>query len=178
MRIIPINFDKACQFVQLHHRHNKKPIGHKFSIGLQIDGKLVGVAMVGRPIARHFDNGLTCEVNRTCTDGSKNANSMLYGACWRAAKAMGYTRCITYTPYNESGESLRAAGWVRVKTLKARKSWAEATGAPEQRAKRDPIGNGGVERILWEVKVGQGSKPAIEAIVSPRTLARQRAKLN
>ncbi len=64
----------------------------------------------GRPVARAFDDGLTLEVNRTCTDGTRNANSMLYGAVWRAARAMGYARCITYTQHDESGASLKAAG--------------------------------------------------------------------
>ncbi len=67
--------------------------------------------MVGRPVARHSDNGFTLEVNRVCTDGAHNACSMLYGASWRAAKALGYRRLITYTLPSEGGASLRAAGW-------------------------------------------------------------------
>lgn len=149
--IIPITFKKACEFVTSLHRHNKAPRGHKFSIGLVNEEKqLVGVAMAGRPVSRHFDNGLTLEVNRTCTDGTKNANSMLYGAIWRAAKAMGYVRCITYTQSEETGASLRAAGWVKVREIKARKSWAESS-TGEYAKMRDPIGNGGVERVLWEI---------------------------
>ena len=93
----PITLKASCEFIKQHHRHNKPPVGHKFSIAVHdAEGKLVGVATAGRPVARHFDDGLTLEVNRTCTDGAKNANSMLYGAVWRAAKAMGYVRCITY----------------------------------------------------------------------------------
>lgn len=151
MNIVPCTFKTACDFVTKLHRHNKAPIGHKFSIGLENNGELIGVAMAGRPIARHFDNGLTLEVNRTCTDGTPNANSMLYGAVWRAAKAMGYKRCITYTQADESGASLHAVGWVRVKDLPPRKSWAETTTDPVMKAKRDPIGNGGVARVLWEI---------------------------
>jgi len=151
MKIVPITFRAACAFVALHHRHNKPPRGHKFSIGVQDSDALVGVAMAGRPVARAFDNGLTLEVNRTCTDGSRNANSMLYGAVWRAAKAMGYVRCITYTQVNESGASLRAAGWVRVKEIAPRKSWVESTADEALRAMRDPVGNGGVARVLWEI---------------------------
>lgn len=151
MRVIPITFRQACEFVGRLHRHNKPPVGHKFSVGLLDDrGELCGVAMAGRPIARHFDNGLTLEVNRTCTDGTRNANSMLYGAIWRAAKAMGYTRCITYTQANESGSSLRAAGFVMVRVLDSRKSWAESS--VKMRGRRDPVGNGGVERKLWQIE--------------------------
>jgi len=151
IKIVPITFKQACDFVRLMHRHNKPPQGHKFSIGLKNDaGDLVGVAMAGRPIARHFDDGFTIEVNRTCTDGTPNANSMLYGATWRAAKAMGYRRIITYTQADESGASLKAAGFKKVKNLLARKSWAESSG-PKSKIKRDEIGNGGVERVLWEI---------------------------
>jgi hypothetical protein len=150
--IIPITFRQACAFVAELHRHNKPPRGHKFSIGaVDTEGKLVGVAMAGRPIARHFDDGLTLEINRTCTDGSMNANSILYGAVWKSAKAMGYVRCITYTQADESGASLRAVGWIRVKEIAARKSWAESS-AGDLAAMRDSVGNGGVERVLWDIK--------------------------
>jgi hypothetical protein len=102
-------------------------------------------------VARHYDDGKTLEVNRTCTDGTRNANSMLYGAVWRAARAMGYVRCITYTQHDESGASLRAAGWVKVKSLDARKSWAESS--VKLADKRDQVGAGGVARTLWEIRV-------------------------
>ena len=149
--VVPITLKQAREFVAAHHRHNKPPVGWKFGLGLQIGETLVGVATAGRPVARHYDDGLTLEVNRTCTDGTPNANSMLYGAVWRAAKAMGYKRCITYTQADETGASLRAAGWVKVKTLEARKSWAESSVALKD--KRDPVGNGGVPRVLWECRI-------------------------
>lgn len=153
MRVVPITLATAKQFVRDHHRHNKAPTGHKFSIGLESDdGVLIGVATCGRPIARHFDTGRCLEVNRTCTVGAKNANSMLYGAARAAAKAMGYDRVITYTQADECGASLRAAGFVRVKELPARGSWAESTTNVEYRAKRDPIGSGHVARVLWEIR--------------------------
>jgi hypothetical protein len=112
-------------------------------------GELVGVAMAGRPIARHLDDGKTIEVNRTCTDGTANANSMLYGAVWRAARAMGYQRCITYTQHDESGASLRGAGFVHLKSLSPRKSWAESS--VKLSYSRDPSGPGGVARELWQI---------------------------
>jgi hypothetical protein len=153
MRIEPITFRAACAFVAEHHRHNKPPRGHKFSIGLRDGDRLVGVAMAGRPVARNFDDGLTLEVNRTCTDGTSNANSMLYGAVWRAAKAMGYRRCVTYTQAAETGASLRAVGWRRVKELAPRKGWAASTSDQRLKAMRDQIGNGDVPRVLWEITV-------------------------
>lgn len=150
MDIRPITFRAACAFILALHRHNKPPRGHKFSVALWNEDALVGVAMAGRPVARHFDDGITLEINRTCTDGTSNANSMLYGACRRAAWAMGYRRCITYTQADETGASIKAAGFIRVKQLEARKSWAESSVA--LKAIRDPIGNGGIERVLWECK--------------------------
>lgn len=112
LKIRPVNFSEAADFVTKNHRHHKAPIGHKFSIACYDGEKRCGVAMVGRPVSRHLDDGETLEVNRLCTDGTKNACSMLYSTAWRAAKALGYTRIFTYTLQSESGASLRAAGWV------------------------------------------------------------------
>lgn len=109
--IKPVSYQTACQFVNEYHRHHKAPTGHKFSIGCYRDDVLCGVAMVGRPVSRHLDDGLTLEVNRLCTDGTKNACSMLYCSAWRAAKALGYKRIFTYTLKSENGASLRASNW-------------------------------------------------------------------
>lgn len=97
-----------------HHRHHKPPQGHKFSIAVEHEGKVVGVCIVGRPVARMLQDGWTLEVTRLCTDGTKNACSMLYSAAWRAARAMGYCRVITYILESENGASLRAANWLEV----------------------------------------------------------------
>ena len=149
LRIVPITLKVAQEFVKLHHRHSVPPVGWKFGVGLinTQTRELVGVATAGRPVARALDDGLTLEVNRTCTDGTRNANSMLYGAVWRAAKAMGYVRCITYTQYDESGASLRAAGWVIDSELAARKGW-DAPSRP-----RKEIGSGGTPRLRWAICV-------------------------
>lgn len=147
LTIVPITLRQAQAFISAHHRHNKPPRGWKFGCGVTCDGVLVGVVTAGRPVARHYDDGFTLEVNRTCTDGTGNANSMLYGAVWRAAKAMGFLRCITYTQADEPGTSLRAAGWLRVKSIPPRKGWAESS--IRLKHLRDPVGNGGVARVLW-----------------------------
>lgn len=150
LTVIPLTFRQGSAFVARFHRHNKPPRGCKFVIGVCDDeGELHGVAMVGRPIARSFDDGLTAEVNRTATDGTRNANSALYGASWRIAQAMGYRRLITYTQADEPGVSLLAANLRRVRDLPPRKGWADSSVA--LRALRDPVGNGGVGRVLWEV---------------------------
>jgi hypothetical protein len=120
----------------------------KFCLGVAIGGTLAGIATIGRPVARAFDDGYTLEVNRTCTDGTPNANSMLYGAAWRATKALGYRRLITYTQAGESGASLRAAGWTVVAERAPRANWAQSS--VTLRHLRDPEGTGNVQRSLWE----------------------------
>ena len=93
LTLTPVTLREAQAFVNDHHRHNMAPRGHKFSIGLEKDGILIGVCIVGRPIARHNDDGKTAEVLRVCVlEGNRNANSKLYGAAVRACKAMGYTK--------------------------------------------------------------------------------------
>ena len=88
LSLVPVSLKDANAFVAAHHRHHKPVTGHKFSIGCEQDGRLVGVAIVGRPVSRYLDNGLTLEVTRLCTTGEKNACSMLYAAAARAAKAI------------------------------------------------------------------------------------------
>ena len=111
LEIRPISFKEAAEYVDNFHRHHKRPVGHKFSIACYCGDRLCGVAMVGRPVSRYLDDGATLEVNRLCTDGTRNACSILYSAAWRAAKALGYKRIYTYTLESENGASLRAAGW-------------------------------------------------------------------
>lgn len=112
MKIIPITLKLANAYVEDNHRHHKAVTGCKFCIGLLQDNELVGVAICGRPVSRHYDDGLTLEINRLCTDGTRNACSKLYGACVRIAVAMGYERIITYTLQSENGASLKASNFV------------------------------------------------------------------
>lgn len=144
LRLVPVTFAEACAFVDDHHRHHRRPRGHKFSVGVAEGDLLVGVAMVGRPVARAYDDGLTLEVNRTATDGTRNANSMLYAAAWRAASALGYRRLITYTQAGEAGSSLRAVGWRVVAERPARPGWS----VPSRR--RRDRGTDQIPRTLWE----------------------------
>jgi hypothetical protein len=109
--LIHIELAEANAFVAKHHRHHKPTVGHRYSIGLTADGELVGVAIIGRPVSRMLDDGLTLEVNRVATDGTKNACSMLYGAARRSCFALGFKRLFTYTLKEEGGASLRGAGW-------------------------------------------------------------------
>ena len=112
LQLQPVALADANAFVARHHRHHRPVPGHKYSLGCFCDGRLVGVAITGRPVSRYLDDGLTLEVNRLCTDGTKNACSFLYGAAARAAKAMGYRKIITYILDTENGASLKAAGWI------------------------------------------------------------------
>jgi hypothetical protein len=106
-----ISLGEANAFVSEHHRHHKPVVGHLFSIGAAADGRIVGVAIVGRPVARMRDDGITAEVTRLATDGTKNACSFLYGACARAVFALGFKRIGTYILASEPGTSLTGAGW-------------------------------------------------------------------
>jgi len=90
MEIRPITFRDASEFINKYHRHHRATVGCKFCLALYDAEKLVGVAVCGRPVSRVLDDGRTCEINRLCTDGTENACSMLYGACCRVAKEMGY----------------------------------------------------------------------------------------
>jgi hypothetical protein len=111
LELQPITYPEACEFIKRHHRHHLPPQGWKFGVAVNDGEKVVGVVTVGRPVARLLDNGWTLEVTRCCTDGTRHAASMLYGAAWRAAQALGYKRLVTYTLLEESGTSLKAAGW-------------------------------------------------------------------
>ena len=111
LTIAPSSLSEANAFVAQFHRHNKPTVGHKWSIACMDGNRKCGVAIVGRPVSRHLDNGETVEILRVCTDGTRNACSFLYGACARIAKDMGYARIITYTLITESGSSLRASGF-------------------------------------------------------------------
>lgn len=114
MTIERLELAEANAFVAQHHRHHKPVIGHLFSIGASLDGQIVGVAIVGRPVARMRDDGETAEVTRLCTDGTRNACSFLYGAAARAAFALGFKRIGTYILASERGGSLTGAGWRKV----------------------------------------------------------------
>jgi hypothetical protein len=145
--VVPCDLAEANAFIAEHHRHHRPVVGHKFSIALMEDrggGTVVpvGVAVVGRPVSRRLDNGLTLEVCRVATDGTKDACSALYGACRRAVFALGYKRLVTYTLPSESGASLRAAGYRLI---------GEAGGGSWSRANRPRIDKAPTQtKLRWE----------------------------
>jgi len=140
---VPLDLDEANAFVRMHHRHHAPVQGFKFALGAALDSQIVGVAIVGRPVSRMRDNGVTLEVTRLCTDGTKNACSFLYGAAARAAFALGYMRIGTYTLPEEGGASLRGAGW---------KLLGERGGGSWSRDARPRVDTHPTQgKLLWEI---------------------------
>ena len=111
--LYPITLKEARHFVRRHHRHHDMPQGGLFALSCCFEGdeQPRGVVIVGRPVSRRLDDGLTVEVTRCCTDGTRNACSFLYGAARKAAFSLGYRKIVTYTLRDESGASLRAAAF-------------------------------------------------------------------
>ena len=152
--VMPTSLEQANAFVGMLHRYHKPVQGHKFSLAVaDVERKVRGVAIVGRPVSRHLDDGWTLEVNRCCTDGARNACSMLYGAAWRAAKALGYKRMITFTLPEEGGASMRAAGWRLVRTADTQANWKRD--GREYDEKKYIFG----AKTLWEATVGVPAYP-------------------
>lgn len=157
LAIVPMTCKAAAKYVGEHHRHNRPPNGGLFAAAVEEDGKVVGVAICGRPIARLLDDGRTVEITRCCTDGAKNACSMLYAALCRAAAAVGYETAVTYTLKEEPGTSLLAAGFVAVAAVpvctwnrKRRPRYETDLFGQEQR----PRG----EKVRWERVLNQRGK--------------------
>lgn len=142
--LVPTTLREASAFVTQHHRHHDAPQGGLFALAVARDNAVVGVAIVGRPIARMSDDGFTAEVTRLCVlDDAQNACSKLYAAAWRAARAMGYRRCVTYTLATETGGSLRGAGWRLI---------GEAGGGTWSRAGRPRVDTHPLQtKLRWEV---------------------------
>lgn len=141
--LVPITLQEANQFVEDHHRHSNPVVGHRASIAASVGDEIVGISILGRPVARGLDDGFTLEALRVCTDGTHNACSFLYAASWRLARALGYRKLVTYTRSDEAGASLRGAGWDVVGEVTAR-SWHTPS---RPRADRDER----VPRFRWEV---------------------------
>ena len=105
------------------------------------------VSFPGQYLGVRFDGE---KRTRSCTL-APNANSMLYAAAWRAAKALGYQRLITYTLASESGSSLRAAGYRVVAERGPRRGWSVPS-----RPRLDLSTGHGVQRTLWEATGAEG----------------------
>lgn len=139
----PISIGEAQTFVGRHHRHHKAPQGALFAVACSAAEQVVAVATIGRPVARMLQDGWTAEVTRLCAlEGHPNACSMLYAAAWRACRALGYRRLITYVLASERGVSVAAAGWREV---------GKAGGGTWLRPSRPTVDRHPLEqKVLWE----------------------------
>lgn len=157
MRPARVELDEAMRFIAKRHRHHDPPPGHRYTLGVERGGELVGVAVVGRPVAKGLNKHKReiVEVTRCCTDGSRNACSWLYGAAARVARECGFRAVITYTLASEPDSSLRAAGWWPEALTPRDTEWAETArkdGRTQGRfafAKRRGQGLGAKVRWLW-----------------------------
>lgn len=143
---VPITQEEARIFIRRHHRHHLPPIGDIFRVALACEGNIVGVATVGRPVARMLDDGWTAELSRCCVADvpeARHAASKLYAMAWRIAREIGYHRLITYTLKSESGTSLVAAGWKALYETRGA-SWSVPS---RPRVDKHPLGT----KTLWEV---------------------------
>ena len=124
LEITPITLSEAFVFVNNVHRHHKAPQGGLFAVAVSFEQEVVGVAIVGRPVARRNDDSWTVEVTRVAVkENYPNACSMLYGASWRDAKSLGYKKAITFTLNSEKGTSVIASGWKCIGSTPG-KSWS------------------------------------------------------
>ena len=129
----PIELKQAQAFINQLHRHHAAAIRDKFRIAAkQPGGGIVGVAQVGRPIARKLCDGYTLEVLRLCTNGEKDVCSFLYSRCARIAREMGYKKIITYILESEPGTSLKASGWKREDENCGGATWANCKRSKER----------------------------------------------
>ena len=146
---VPMTRDEAQAFIASFHRHNRPPIGGLFQVGASDGDRLVGVAMAGRPVARGLQDSTTIEVIRCCVvdDAPKGTPSFLYNSLWRAARALGWRRAVTYTLASESGASLRGAGWKVIAELRGR----DPDQIARQSRARDWQPIYGQQKLRWEI---------------------------
>ena len=148
LQLVPVTLSDAHEFVRQHHRHHRPSVGGLFAVAAACDGVVVGVAVIGRPVARRLQDGWTAEVTRVATDGTRNACSILYGAAWRACRALGYRRLVTYTLPEEGGGSLRGAGW-KCLGQAGKKGGGGGDCATRPRVDRHPT----QEKLRWEMNI-------------------------
>lgn len=151
LKLSPVSIRDAREYVRQFHRHHPPPVGGLFALGAALEGEIVAVAIVGRPVARMLQDGWTCELTRLASDGTRNACSFLYGRAWRAAQALGWRRMITYTLASEDGASLKAAGFNLI---------GEAGGGSWSRERRPRVDRHPTqEKLRWEKSAADPAAP-------------------
>jgi hypothetical protein len=159
----PVTLKEAAAWVRQHHRHHGPDRGGLFAVAAGDGARVLGVVVIGRPKARMLQDGYTCEVTRCCVlpdlpprldaygkEHPLHVASLLYGAAWRAARALGYRRLVTYTLRDETGTSLVAAGWKQIaETQEGRKF--RSRGGPWSRLSRPRVDTyPQQEKLRWE----------------------------
>ncbi len=168
LNIIPCSIQDAREYVSQFHRHHGAPLSGLFAVACARGDVVCGVAIVGRPVARMLQDGWTAEVTRVATDGTPNACSILYAACWRAARALGWRKLITYTLASEPGTSVRAAGWREVGSVDGR-SW---TCPSRPRVDRAPM----QDKIRWETSAPASNALRVDGVAGAAHPERQGPK--
>lgn len=162
LTVIPTTRDETTAFIRRLHRHHQPPQGYLFAVAVATEaGDADRAVTAGRPSARALQDGWTFEVTRSCADGTPNANSALYGAAWRAGRALGYRRGLTYTQVGETGASLRAAGWRPAAELPPRSGWDTPS-----RRRDDTTHPTEVGRTRWEIAATAPPWPVRPRIVA------------
>lgn len=119
---------EACGFIARHHRHHVPPQGGIVALGLWEDEKLVGIGILGRPLARAAQMNGDAELIRLCVlPDVAHAASALQARMKRVAQSLGFRRMLTYTLADEAGTSMRAAGMQRDIDLTRGGEWTTPT---------------------------------------------------
>ena len=153
LQLVPVHLDAANSFVDAHHRHADPVLQARYAAGAALGGQVVAVAIAGRPVNRLLQDGWTLEVLRVCVEDAPNACSFLYGAAWRAIRAFGYHRAITYTRADEPGGSPKAAGFIEADRVRGR-DW-NCKSRP--RDTKHQI----IDRIRWEIRTSAWREDAL-----------------
>ena len=167
LRTRPVRFTAARDFVRHHHAHCTAPAAWRFGQAILNGGTMLGVVMVGNPVAPALNGRGTVEVNRLCIRRdiprvlAWNAASQLYGWAAREAARQGWTHIITYTRADEDGISVRAAGWQQEARIRGR-GWHSS-----RRARSNT--NAWVDKIRWGKPLKSAATRRKESCRAPST---------
>lgn len=147
LRLRQIEHKGVRGFIDRHHAHCGVSVTWRFHNAVFNGPTLIGVAVVGNPVAPALMGRDILEVNRLCVRRDTppalgwNAASMLYGWCAREAERRGWKKIITYTRADEPGTSLVAAGWTWETTVRGR-GWHSARRSRSNR-------NSWIDKVRW-----------------------------
>lgn len=93
MKTIDLSVKDAEAFLARHERHYKAPVEAICAIGVADIDSEMRVTLHGAAILGRREPGVG-ELAHIYVDGASQGYSLLYGACWRALKALGYERAV------------------------------------------------------------------------------------